>query len=75
VLTKWLHACRSDDLAQLRLNTLATSTWHAQPVDMLLLHVAQQGGKTNSAGGAHAEHLSGGHLSDLPAVMLALRLA
>jgi hypothetical protein len=52
VLTKWLHACRSDDLAQLRLNTLATSTWHAQPVDMLLLHVAQHGGKTNSAGGA-----------------------
>jgi hypothetical protein len=37
-------------LAQLRLNTLATSTWHAQPVNMLLLHVAQHGGKTNSSG-------------------------
>jgi hypothetical protein len=49
-----LHVCRSDDLAQLRLNTLATSTWHAQPVDMLLLHVAQHGGKTNTAGGARA---------------------
>jgi hypothetical protein len=53
-----MHVCRSGDLAQLRLNTLATSTWHAQPVDMLLLHVAQHGGKTNSQGKAHAAHQS-----------------